>query len=54
MDDIFNSIMEENIEEKFGKLSNNTGKKRTLLGMDIGFIVGNKVALTKKYHIYEA
>ena len=51
MDDIVNSNMEKNIEERFGKLSHNTGNKRTLLGMDIGFIGGNKVALTTPHHI---
>ena len=46
-----NSMIVDNIEEKFGKLSPTTGKKHTFLGMDIEFIGGKKVSLTKPHCI---
>ena len=49
-----NSIIAENSEEKFGKISPTTGKKHTFLGIDIDFIGGNKVAMTTPHQIDEA
>ena len=49
-----NSIIAENSEEKFGKISPTTGKKHTFLGMDIDFIGGNKVAMTTPHQIDDA
>ena len=54
MDDNVNSMIADNIEEKFGKLSHTTGKKHTLLGMDIEFIDGKKVTESTPHHIDEA
>ena len=54
MDDSVNSTFTYKIEEKFGKLSRTTGKKPTLLGMDIHLIGGNKVALNMPSNIAEA
>ena len=48
-----NSMGKDNTEEKFGKLSCNTGKKHTFPGRDIEFIGGNKVALIIPHHIDE-
>ena len=50
MDDNVKSIIVENIEDIFGKLSSPTGEKN-FLGTDIGFIVGKKGVLTTPYHI---
>ena len=54
MDDMVNSMIVENIEEKCGKLSHTTGNKHTLIGMDINFIRGVKVALTTPHYINKA
>ena len=54
MDENVNSIIAANIEEKIGKLSHTTGKKHTLLGMDIEFIGGKKVTVSTPHHIDEA
>ena len=54
MDEIVNSIIDENIEENFGKLSHTTGKNHTLLGMDIEFIGGKKFTVSTPHHIDEA
>ena len=54
MDDNVNSTISDNIEEKFGKLSRKTGKKHTFIGMDIDFIDGKKVAVSKPHHVDEA
>ena len=54
MDDSVNSTFTYKIEEKFGKLSRTTGKKPTLLGMDIDLIGGNEVALNMPSNIAEA
>ena len=43
MDDSVNSMISEKIEEKIGNLSCTTGKKHTLIVMDIEFIGGKKV-----------
>ena len=49
-----NSVISDNIEENFGKLSCTTGKKHTLLGVDIKFIGGKKVAVSTAHHVDEA
>ena len=54
MDKNVNSIIADNIEEKFEKLSRTTVKKDAFLGMDIEFIGGNKVAVSTTHHIDEA
>ena len=47
-------MIAENDEHKFRKLSRTTGNKLALLGMDIEFIGGKKVALTTPHHADEA
>ena len=42
------------IEEKFGKLSRITGKKHTLICMDIKFIGGKKFTVSKPHNVDEA
>ena len=54
MDDSFNSMIVDRIEEKFGNLYHTTGKKHTFLGTDIEFIGGKKVAVSTPHHIGEA
>ena len=54
MDDIYNSTIADKIEEKIGKLSCTTGKKHTLLGMNIKFIVRKKSAVSRSHHVVEA
>ena len=49
-----NSVIYDNIEENFGKLSCTIGKKHTLLGMEIKFIGGKKVAVSMAHHVDEA
>ena len=49
--DSVNSIIVENIEEKFGKISCTTGKKHTFLGTGIKSIGGKKVSMTTPHHI---
>ena len=53
-DDNAKPIIDDNIEEKFGKLSRTTGKKHTFLGMKIEFIGGKKVALSMPHHVDKA
>ena len=53
MDENVNSMVAENIEEEFGKLSLTTGKKHTFLGMDIQFIGGKKVTVSTPHHVDE-
>ena len=47
-------MIAENDKHKFIKLSRTTGNKLALLGMDIEFIGGKKVALTTPHHADEA
>ena len=54
MYDNVNSMIAENIEETFGKLSHRTGKKHTFLGVDIKFIGGKKVTVSTPHHVDEA
>ena len=53
-DDTVNSMIDDNIEEKIGKISHTTGKKHTFLGIDIELIGGKKVAVSKPHHVDEA
>ena len=53
MDDGFNSMIADKIEEKIGKLSITTEKKHMFLDMDIYFIGRKKVAVSMPYHIDE-
>ena len=53
MDDNVNSMVADNIEEKFGKLSRKTGNNHTFHGMDIEFICGKKVTVSTPHHVDE-
>ena len=53
-DENINSMVSDQIEEKFGKLYRKTGKKHTFLGMDIKFISGNKFTVSMPHHAYES
>ena len=54
MNETISSIIDENIEEKIGKLSRTTGNKRMFLGMDIDFIGRKKVVVSTPHHTDEA
>ena len=47
------SIIDDNIEEKVGKLSRTTGKKHKFLGVDINLIGIKKVAVSTPHHVDE-
>ena len=51
IDDSVNSMIPDNIEENFGKISRTIGNKHTFLGMDIKFIGRNKVAVSTPHNI---
>ena len=51
MDVSVNSMIADNIEEKFGKLSCKTRYNNTFLGMKINFIGRNKVAVSTQHHV---
>ena len=53
MDDNVNSMVADNIEEFFGKLSRKTGNNHTFHGMDIEFICGKKVTVSTPHHVDE-
>ena len=53
-DDNVNSIIANKIEKKIGNLYHKTVKKRRLLGMEIEFIGGKKVAVSMPHHVDEA
>ena len=54
MGDNVNSMLADNIEENFGKISRKTGKKHIFLGMEIDFIGGKKVTVSTPHHVDEA
>ena len=54
MDESVKSMIDENIEENFGKLSLTTGNNHTFVGMDIDFIGGKKVTVSTPHHVDEA
>ena len=53
-DDIVNSMIAENIEEKSGKLFCTTEKKHTFLGTEIKFIGGKRAAVSTPHHVYKS
>ena len=54
MDDNVDSMIADNIEETFGKLSRKTGKKHMFLSMNIKFIVRKKVAVSTPHQVDKA
>ena len=52
--DEVNSMIEDTIEEHFGKLARTTGNKHTFLGMDVEMISKGKIAISKPQHVDEA
>ena len=54
MDENVNSIISDNIKEKFGKLSCTTGKKHTFLTLEMKFIGSKNVAVSIPHHNDEA
>ena len=51
MDDNVNSIIADNIEENFGKLSRTTENKHIFLGVEINIIGRKKVAVSTPHHV---
>ena len=54
MKDIVTSMIDDNIEETFGKLSRKTVNKHMFLCMDIEFIGGEKVTVSTTNHVGKA
>ena len=54
MDDNVNSIIADNIEETFGKLSRTTENKHIFLGVEINIIGRKKVAVSTPHHVDKA
>jgi hypothetical protein len=52
-DDV-NTMITDEVEKKFGKLTRTTGAKHMFLGMDIEFLGDKKVAIATPQHINEA
>ena len=53
-DENINSMVSDQIEEKFGKLYRKTGKKHTFLGMYIEFIGRKKVTMSTPHNVDKA